>query len=866
MVERRRDSCRSERQQQNTETHSAGYAAACYFPRATSYKTRFGWKPNALRAIIPLALVVVGSAVALWSLGLSFRSALLNIQPVSSRIGSSAFDADGTIGAGGRDMNALSADQLAIALSLRQLGKPRESVSVTRRADDETLGGSNAGDAEAVASARAADDAATRGDEGAEGQVMEGVMEQGEIVTAVAGGMAEGTRKATGAEMEADGHAEEQKEEGESGDAGGAAEDAAEPDEYRPPTIIGKLPKPGSRRAVALRNILQLDIVAANTTASAKASMLVPARPTSASKPQDGFQALRAWLSKQKKRALRDGSTSARRGADKLRLGVVNLDATDTKRARARFPEAVFRPLPFSAPPADLTWVQLFPEWIDEKNPKPCPALPWPQWAGPGNGTVMWPDSEGDNNGADEVGDDEESARRAGSERSGNGAAWSVREEHEVDALIVRVPCEGLSVFNASWARDVARHHLLLLAASGLAAQSQVTDFPVLLLTHCLPPPSIFHCSHLVASVAASWLFAIPPPAMRARLRNAPVGTCQLYPTPPRLPPATSPAPQVGTEKQAWATVLHSSDKYICGALALARSLRRVGTRHEMVAFVSKEVSQRAQRSLALAGWKVVAVGRMRSSFKASSNYCKYNHSKLRLWQMAQYSKLIFLDTDMLVLRNLDHLFAMPELTAVSNNQFQFNGGLLVVDPSPCTFAMLKDALALFETYNDCEQGLLNELYPWWHRLPQSTNFLKFAWSSDPEVLAHRRATLSAQPPVVDMVHYLGAKPWYCYRDFDCNLLSTERQFADDLAFDMWWKVHDEMSEEEQQQCWMPTWTKAALRAAMEKMRLLKEDPRLWNVTIADPRDNKCRDWEEKYSCDWRAMQSVLDEPKHFRF
>ncbi|CAI5524369.1 unnamed protein product [Closterium sp. Naga37s-1] len=824
MVERRRDSCRPERQQHNTETHSTECTAS-YFPRTTSYKTRFGLKPNTLRAVIPLALVVVGSAVALWSLGLSFRSALLNIQPVASRIGSSAFDADGTIGAtGGSELNALSADQLAIALSLRQLGKPRESVSVTRRADDETPGGSNAQDAEAGASARAADNVATRGDEGAQGEVMEVVVEQGEVVTAAAGGIAEGTGRATGAEIEGDTHAEEQQEEGESGEVGGAADDAAEPVEYRPPTIIGKLPKPGSRRAVALRNILQFDIVAANSTAGgdrSKASMLVPARPTSASKPQDGFQALRAWLSKQKKRALRDESTSTRRGADKLRLGVVNLDAADTKSARARFPEAVFRALPFSAPPADLKWAQLFPEWIDEKQPKPCPALPWPQWAGPGNGTVMWPDSEVDNNGADKEGVDDEEAGRGGSEGSGDGAAWSVREEHEVDALIVRVPCEGLSVFNASWARDVARHHLLLLAASGLAAQ-------------------VRHGKE------------------GDRERRGESG-CERR-------GRDSEAPQAGTEKKAWATVLHSSDKYICGALALARSLRRVGTRHELVAFVSKEVSQRAQRSLTLAGWKVVAVGRMRSSFKASSNYCKYNHSKLRLWQMAQYSKLIFLDTDMLVLRNLDHLFAMPELTAVSNNQFQFNGGLLVVDPSPCTFAMLKDALALFETYKDCEQGLLNELYPWWHRLPQSTNFLKFAWSNKPEDLAQRRATLAAQPPVVDMVHYLGAKPWYCYRDFDCNLLSTERQFADDLAFDMWWKVHDEMSEEEQQQCWMPTWTKAALRAAMEKMRLLKEDPRLWNVTIADPRDNKCRDWEEKYSCDWRAMQSVLDEPKHFRF
>ncbi|GJP58629.1 hypothetical protein CLOP_g1003 [Closterium sp. NIES-67] len=750
MVERRRDSCRPEessplpletshvtirpgsKRQQPQQHHNAEAHSTPYFPKSPSYKARFGMKPNLLRAAVVLTLIVAGSAVALWSLGLSFRSALLAIQPPSSRMESSALDGAGARGGGdGRDINALSADQLAIALSLRQLGKPRRPVKGAADGNGESAG--NAREADAAASARAADDGTERrADGGGVGRI------QGDAGNGVVGG--EAAAATTGEETEAesdveaergtggDGHVVEQQKEGDSEEAGGAADDAVAPPEgdvpppdepavYRSPVILGKLPKPGTRRAVALRNILQFDVIAANTTSaggrSKSSTMLVPARPTKTSEPQDGFQALRKWLSKRKKRMLRDESAPASRRADK----------------------------------------------------------------------------------------------------------------------------------------------------------AQATDFPVLLLTHCLPPPSIFHCRHLVASLAGSWLFAIPPPAMRARLRNAPVGTCQLYPTPPRLPPSAGiETPAASMKKQAWATVLHSSDKYICGALALARSLRRVGTRHELVAFVSKEVSQRAQRSLKLAGWKVVAIGRMRSSFKASSNYCKWNHSKLRLWQFSAYSKLVFLDTDMLVLRNLDHLFAMPELTAVANNQFQFNGGLLVVDPEPCTFSMLKDALALFETYSDCEQGLLNELYPWWHRLPRATNFLKFVWSNDPEHLAQRRATLSAQPPIVDMVHYLGAKPWYCYRDFDCNLLSKERQFADDLAFDMWWKVHDEMSDEEQQQCWLPTWTKAALRASMKKMELIGEDPRLWNVTIADPRDNKCRKWEETYSCDWRTMQSVLDDPKHFRF
>ena len=40
--------------------------------------------------------------------------------------------------------------------------------------------------------------------------------------------------------------------------------------------------------------------------------------------------------------------------------------------------------------------------------------------------------------------------------------------------------------------------------------------------------------------------------------------------------------------------------------------------------------------------------------------------TKLRVWQLDDYDKVVMIDADMLVLKNVDELFKMPELSACS--------------------------------------------------------------------------------------------------------------------------------------------------------------------------------------------------------
>lgn len=64
---------------------------------------------------------------------------------------------------------------------------------------------------------------------------------------------------------------------------------------------------------------------------------------------------------------------------------------------------------------------------------------------------------------------------------------------------------------------------------------------------------------------------------------------------------------------------------------------------------------------------------------------------KLKLWKLTQFTKCVFLDTDTLVLQNVDDLFERDELSASPDVGWPdcFNSGVFVYVPSLETYASL---------------------------------------------------------------------------------------------------------------------------------------------------------------------------------
>src|ERR1044072_680334 len=179
--------------------------------------------------------------------------------------------------------------------------------------------------------------------------------------------------------------------------------------------------------------------------------------------------------------------------------------------------------------------------------------------------------------------------------------------------------------------------------------------------------------------------------------------------------------------KLAYVTVLHSSAAYVCGAIALAQSIlqtnRHIAQTIDLILLADASIGPKSSRGLKAAGWKIKRIQRIPSPFAKKSAYNKWNYSKLRIWQLTMYDKIIFIDSDLLILKNIDHLFAYPQLSAAPNEDVIFNSGLTVVEPSQCMFEYMMNKTLKVKPYNGGDQGFVNEVFTWWHRLPSKLNY-----------------------------------------------------------------------------------------------------------------------------------------------
>ncbi|XP_021899840.1 UDP-glucuronate:xylan alpha-glucuronosyltransferase 1 [Carica papaya] len=304
--------------------------------------------------------------------------------------------------------------------------------------------------------------------------------------------------------------------------------------------------------------------------------------------------------------------------------------------------------------------------------------------------------------------------------------------------------------------------------------------------------------------------------------------------------------------REAYATILHSAHVYVCGAIAAAQSIRMSGSTRDLVILVDETISVYHRSGLEEAGWKIRTIKRIRNPKAEKDAYNEWNYSKFRLWQLTDYDKIIFIDADLLTLRNIDLLFSMPEISATGNNGTLFNSGVMVIEPSLCTFQLLMDHINEIESYNGGDQGYLNEIFTWWHRIPKHMNFLKHFWIGDEEEVKQKKTSLfGANPPILYVLHYLGNKPWLCYRDYDCNWnVDILQEFASDVAHERWWKVHDAMPQQLHQFCLLRSKQKAQLEWDRRQAEKANFTDRHWNIKIKDLRLKKCID----KLCSWKSM------------
>ncbi|GAA6061250.1 hypothetical protein JCM10212_000691 [Sporobolomyces blumeae] len=258
-----------------------------------------------------------------------------------------------------------------------------------------------------------------------------------------------------------------------------------------------------------------------------------------------------------------------------------------------------------------------------------------------------------------------------------------------------------------------------------------------------------------------------------------------------------------GIGGKAWVTLL-TKTSYLQGCLVLDHSLRRVSSKYPLVVFATPELPREARDILQHRGIKFREIEYIQppNNGKELDEHDKRfadTWTKLRCFEMVEYDRVVMLDSDMVVVRNMDELMEMdlePGWIAASHactcnprklahypknwipencghtyakltqpllpSEFskpthdRLNSGLVVLSPSAVTFSAMLDFLhhdPRVSTYGFPDQDLLADFF--------HSRFLPLSYRYNAlKTLRYCHAEMWRDEDVKN-VHLILKKPWY---------------------------------------------------------------------------------------------------------
>ncbi|XP_068686873.1 glycogenin-1-like [Montipora foliosa] len=239
-----------------------------------------------------------------------------------------------------------------------------------------------------------------------------------------------------------------------------------------------------------------------------------------------------------------------------------------------------------------------------------------------------------------------------------------------------------------------------------------------------------------------------------------------------------------------------TDDKYAERALVSAFSLKEVQTSKPIVLICSPSVASVSRfRNQGVFSDVVI-----RPELTAPQNAQNPNlllrpsltrtFTKLNIWTLTSYNKIVYLDSDTLVLRNIDDLFEREELSAASEDLWPdvFNSGVLVVRPSRETFRSLIKRAQSEPSWDGTDQGLLNDVYgEKWRNIPNRR--LPYTYNMAYSAFRLYRSAHDRYKDDIRVVHFLGTlekKPW----QYTLNETTNELEPFADIYVKKWWTIY----------------------------------------------------------------------------
>lgn len=275
-------------------------------------------------------------------------------------------------------------------------------------------------------------------------------------------------------------------------------------------------------------------------------------------------------------------------------------------------------------------------------------------------------------------------------------------------------------------------------------------------------------------------------------------------------------------ENYTYMTLL-TNNTYVQGVILLNETLKQVKSKYPLVVLVTNEIAQATLDILDYLKikWKLVENVQLSHNIenfqehqlktKENNPLWKNVNFKFQIFNQIEYDKIIYLDCDIFILKNIDFLFKKPHMTASFNFYFykfpifinnkyysfdlnniegkpakainRFNGGCLIINPSQELFNNIINFINNINL-NDIpkdmilhEEDLLNLYYKTWKdqkKLQLNKYFNVFYFYNTEKQLSNYIESHAF------FVHFLGSiKPWDCYS----KLFKNKLNINNDLSF-----------------------------------------------------------------------------------
>ncbi len=213
-------------------------------------------------------------------------------------------------------------------------------------------------------------------------------------------------------------------------------------------------------------------------------------------------------------------------------------------------------------------------------------------------------------------------------------------------------------------------------------------------------------------------------------------------------------------KKFAYVTLV-ARDKYIDGTICLYKSLRDK-TNHPLIAMtygLSKESANRLT-DMGIICRKVRKIDSVNAGIgenKVRLDDFKYTYTKLHVFGYEEFDRIIFLDSDLIVIKSIDHLFEEidEEFAACDCTPYFehiFNSGVMVIKPSQRLFKSMMTQKDTLVSYDGSDQGFLNEYFK------NKWKKLDIKYNSGKRIFSDQREKWDRTDKHV--IHFVGGKPW----------------------------------------------------------------------------------------------------------